>query len=127
MKKTVQEVINNHFHFWNTGDKASWMANWSDDLVMLDPVGVPEKQGRNALNQSWDYCFNGEDKWTLEPIFTQVCADQAAVHVKSHGLVKGHQICVESIEIYWVGEDGKINKVHSYFSAPDVVDEYFKP
>jgi len=126
MKETVQKAIDKHFYFWNSGDKASWMANWSEDVVMLDPVGVPEKQGREALNQSWDYCFNGADKWTLEPIFTQICADQAAVHVKSHGRVQGHDICVESIEIYWVNEDGKISKVHSYFSAPDVVDEYFK-
>lgn len=127
MKEIVQLAIDNHFHFWNTGDKAAWMANWSEDVIMLDPVGVAEKQGRDALNQSWDYCFNGTDKWTLEPIFTQICADQAAVHVKSHGVVQNQEICVESIEIYWVNEAGKISKVHSYFSAPDVVDEYFKP
>lgn len=127
MKALVQQALDNHFNSWNSGNKEAWLDNWAEDVVMLDPVGVPEKHGKEALHQSWNLCFKEGDKWTLEPVFMQICADQAAVHVKSHGLVDGQEICVESIEIYWVNQSGKIAKVHSYFQAPDVVDDYFKP
>lgn len=127
MREIVQKAIDTHFRTWNEGNKEEWLANWSEDVVMLDPVGVAEKQGKNALLQSWDLCFKDNDKWTLEPVFVQICSNQAAVHVKSHGLVQGQAICVESIEIYWVNEEGKISIVNSYFQAPDVVDDYFKP
>jgi len=96
----AEATLNKHLDTWSKQDKQAWLDNWADNAVLLDPVGAPEKQGKEALEKSWDLCFNGEDHWRLEPIFMQACADQVAVHVKSHGFVQGQNICIESIELY---------------------------
>jgi hypothetical protein len=56
-----------------------------------------------------------------------ICEDQAALHVRNHGAVDGETIELDSIEIYWVGDDGKVSRVQTYFSAPagQALDPFF--
>ena len=50
----VRTAIENHFRFWNAGDRAGWIRNFAENVVFHDPVGSPPKHGRSAAEKSWD-------------------------------------------------------------------------
>ncbi|MEZ4333640.1 MAG: nuclear transport factor 2 family protein [Myxococcota bacterium] len=126
-REQVEKALQTHFDAWNAKDRARWIANWHPDVVMQDPVGGPEKKGRAAVEASWDRSFQSGHDWRLEPVFMQVCLDQAAVHVRNHGTIDGRRFAMDSIELYWVGDDGRIVRVQTYFSPPEgqALDPYF--
>lgn len=123
----VENALRTHFEAWNAKDRARWIANWHPDVVMQDPVGGPEKKGRAAVEASWDRSFQPGHDWRLEVVFQQICLDQAAVHVRNHGTVDGRQFVMDSIELYWIGDDGRVKRVQTYFSPPEgqALDPYF--
>lgn len=123
----IEKTLRTHFDAWNAGDRERWLDNWHPDVVMMDPVGGPEKRGRKSVEESWDRSFQEGHSWRLEVIFMSICEDQAAVHVRNHGVLNGEDVVVDSIEIYWVGDDGKVSRVQTYFSPPEgqTLDPFF--
>jgi len=123
----VERALRTHFEAWNAGDRARWIDNWSPEVVMEDPVGGPEKRGLKSVEESWDRSFQEGHSWRLEPIFMSICEDQAAVHVRNHGVVNAETVELDSIEIYWVGDDAKVVRVKTYFSPPEgqTLDPFF--
>lgn len=123
----IENALRTHFEAWNAGDRERWIDNWSPDPVMMDPVGGPEKRGRSAVEESWDRAFQAGHHWRLESIFMSICEDQAAVHVRNHGEMDGEAVVLDSIEIYWIDDDGKVFRVQTYFSPPEgqVLDPFF--
>jgi ketosteroid isomerase-like protein len=123
----IEQTLRTHFDAWNAGDRERWVDNWHPDVVMEDPVGGPEKRGLKSVEASWDRSFQQGHSWRLEPIFMSICTDQAAVHVRSHGVIDGESVVLDSIEIYWVDDDGKVIRVQTYFSPPEgqTLDPFF--
>ena len=123
----VEAALRTHFDAWNEGNRSRWLANWDSSVVLEDPVGGPMKEGLGAVEQSWDNSFKEGHSWRLEPIFMSICEDQAAVHVRNHGVLDGNAVEMDSIEIYRIGDNGKIVRVQTYFSPPDgqALDPFF--
>ena len=123
----VENALRTHFEAWNAKDRARWIANWNPDVEMQDPVGGPVKKGLQAVEASWDRSFQPGHDWRLEVVFQQICLDQAAVHVRNHGVVDGQTFTMDSIELYWIGHDGRVARVQTYFSPPagQQLDPYF--
>jgi hypothetical protein len=123
----VESVVQSHFQFWNAGDKSQWTLIWHPEIIMLDPVGNPEKHGSSAIQDTWDRAFQPGHSWKLEPVFMSVCADQAAVHILNHGNLDGVIVELETIEIYWVGDDERIARLNTYFTVKEgmALDPYW--
>jgi len=128
-RKQIEDTLRTHFEAWNAGDRERWLANWRDDAVMADPVGGPVKQGRAALEHTWERSFQPGHHWRIEPVFMQICEDQAALHVRNRGTIDGAPVELDSIEIYWVDDAGKIFRVQTYFAPPEgrTLDPFFMP
>jgi steroid delta-isomerase len=123
----IEHAINNHFEAWNGRDSERWFANFTDDVMLEDPVGGPRKVGRAGLEKSWEKSFQRGHSWTLQQMLLQICQDQAALHVKSHGQINGQPVEVDSIEIYTINDAGKVSHVRTYFNPPagQTLDPYF--
>jgi steroid delta-isomerase len=126
-RQQIEHAIHTHFDAWNKQDKARWMANFAEDAVLEDPVGGPTKVGRAAVEKSWDHSFKEGHCWTIERVLTQICTDQAALHVKSRGLVNGETIEIDGIEIYTINDAGKVSYIKTYFNPPEgtTLDPYY--
>ena len=126
-REQIEQAMATHFDAWNAGDRERWSANFADDIVFEDPVGGPVKTGREAVALSWEHSFKDGQSWTIEPVLMQIVQDQAACHVKSHGIVGGAPIEVEGIEIYTIDDTGKVAYIRTYFTPPEgqVLDPYF--
>lgn len=126
-KTQVENALQEHFDSWNAKDKQRWIANFAGDIVMEDPYGGPLKEGRSALEQSWENSFKDGQEWKLERILTQICHDQAAVVDRIHGVHEGNPVTLDSIEIYTINDHGQICHLRSYFNPPEgeQLDPYF--
>lgn len=126
-REQVEAAVQTNFEAWNAADRSRWTPIWNPEVITLDPVGGPEKRGPASIEKMWDRAFQPGHSWRLEPVFMSVCGDQAAVHVVSHGNLDGQIVELESIEIYWVGDDGRIARCHTYFTLKEgqVLDPYW--
>jgi steroid Delta-isomerase len=128
MARNAREAFEAHAFFWNNGDRRSWIALFADDVTFDDPVGVPTKHGRAALETSWDRSNQPGRSWRLEPRRIMLCGNEAAVDLLNHGDLDGVQITVGSIEIWRVNARGLVDAVRVYFEAdPRVHDPYYVP
>jgi ketosteroid isomerase-like protein len=123
----VETAARTHFEAWNAADHSRWMSIWHPEVITFDPVGGPEKRGPDSIAKMWERAFQPGHSWRLEPVFMSVCGDQAAVHVLSHANLNGDIFKLESIEIYWVGDDGRIARCHTYFTPVEghALDPYW--
>ena len=126
-REQIDHAMKTHFAAYNARDRARWMANFADDIVMEDPVGGPVKTGTEALELSWEHSFKDGHSWTLEPVLVQIVQNYAACHVRNHGLVEGTPVEVDSIEIYTINDAGKVSYIKTYFTPPEgqALDPYF--
>lgn len=126
-REQIEHALQEHFDAWNAQDRERWFANFADDIQLEDPVGGPVKIGRDALEHSWENSFKDGHCWNIEPVFKQICKDQAALLVRSRGTVNGEPVEIEGIEIYTVNDAGKVSYIRTYFNPPEgqSLDPYF--
>ena len=129
MTAPIETAVHTHINCWNAGDRDKWLSAWHPDVIFQDPVGSKEKNGIVAIENTWDKAFQAGHSWNLEPVFMSVCGDQVAVHYINHGNLDGNIFDLESIEIYWIGDCGRIVRCHTYFnpSEDQVLDPWFTP
>ncbi|TZG25729.1 nuclear transport factor 2 family protein [Sphingomonas montanisoli] len=126
-REQIAGAMQTHFDAWNAQDRSRWMANFSASVVFEDPIGGPKKVGTESVRLSWDNSFKNGRSWKLEPILMQICSDQAACHIRNTGDLNGETAVIDSIEVYTIGDDGKIAYVRTWFTPPPgvVLDPYF--
>jgi hypothetical protein len=125
----IEKAMETHFSAWNRKDRETWIRNFAPDIALEDPVGGPEKRGREALEKSWDRSFQGGHDWKIEPLFQCICGSEAAHLVRSTGVIDGRRIVVEGVEVYTIDDAGRIARVRTWFRAPagESLDPYFSP
>ena len=125
----IEQAMETHSSAWNRTDRETWMRNFAPDAVLEDPVGGPEKRGREAIAKSWDHSFTNGQDWKIELLFQCICANEAAHLVRSSGIVDGRKVELQGIEVYTIDDTGRIARIRSWFRAPAGVelDPYFSP
>lgn len=126
-REQIEQAMKTHFEAYNARDRARWIANFADDIVLEDPVGGPIKTGTQALALSWENSFKEGHSWTLEPLLVQIVQNHAACHVRNHGSIDGAPLELDSIEIYTINDAGRISYIQTYFTPPEgrTLDPYF--
>lgn len=126
-QEQIRRAMDVHFGAWNAKDRARWEANFAPTVVFEDPVGGPTKHGAEAVRLSWDNAFKDGQDWHIAPVLMQICADPAACHVRSTGLVAGQTVAVDGIEVYTIDDGGKVAYIRTWFTPPEGVelDPYF--
>ena len=124
MKNPIETAVLTHLAGWNAnspdyGDRDKWLTAWHPDCVFQDPVGGKEKHGKRAREDTWDKGFQPGHSWNCELVFMSVNVDQVAVHLINHGNIDGNTFDLESIEIYWIGDCGRIVRCHTYFNPSE--------
>ena len=119
-----------HVEAWNSMDRDRWVALFSPDMVFEDPVGAPPKTGLDAVNKTWDRSFTPGRRWTLHPRQIVAGGDtEAAVVMHNAGELGDKRVEVNSVEIFSVGDDGRIVRVRAFFDQPTEFDlaDWFTP
>jgi hypothetical protein len=122
----AREAFEAHARLWNAQDREAWLALFADNVTFDDPVGVPTKHGRAALETSWERSNNADRSWRLEPRRIMLCGNEAAIDLLNHGALDGAEVTVGSIEIWRINAAGFVDSVRVFFDAdPQVHDPFY--
>ncbi len=124
MKNPIETAVLTHLAGWNAdspdyGNREKWLTAWHPEVVFQDPVGGKEKHGISAIEDTWDKGFQPGHSWNCELVFMSINVDQVAIHLINHGNIDGNTFDLESIEIYWIGDCGRIVRCHTYFNPSE--------
>ena len=103
-----------HVQFWNEDRFDDWIALFPENVELDDPVGTPVKVGKQAaFVDNWNHSHGG---WHLEITNLVIVGNEAAMTVRNTGNVEGHEVVVDSIELYTFG-DGTM-RGRFFYNAP---------
>lgn len=121
-------AFRNHCDAWNAGDRDRWLTLFAPDIRLEDPVGGPEKQGRGALEKTWDVSHTADRSWRLQPRRIVECGREAAIDLVNIGTLDGKTVEIQSIEIWKVDDAGLVTHLRVFFDAdPEVHHEHYLP
>ena len=114
----------NSIKYAMAGDKEAWLALYTDDAVVADPVGVSPfdpvgegHRGKAAIEALWDAVI-GPSNVTITPhkrypSGSNTCAvPQTAVNDLGNGI----NTTVDMVAVYEVNDEGKITSMKAYWS-----------
>jgi ketosteroid isomerase-like protein len=117
-----------HVRAWNSRSRADWLALFSDDIELEDPVGGVPKHGRDALVTTWERSQTDDRRWTLHPQRVVEGGDEVAVVLHNHGELPTGSVDITSIEIWRVDRAGTVVSIRTFFDTdPAVHDPYYLP
>jgi steroid Delta-isomerase len=106
---------------FSADDRDGWLALFTDDAVLEDPVGSSPHEGREAIADFWDAVHarteRGSVRMTQGPA---VCELEAAWAFELDVTVKGRRSLVEIIDHGTFAEDGRIRRIRAFWSASTV-------
>lgn len=106
---------------FSAGDRDGWLALFTDDAVLEDPVGSAPHEGRDAIAAFWDAVHARTERGTVR--MTQgpaVCGLEAAWAFELDVTVKGRRSLVGIIDHGTFAEDGRIRRIRAFWSPATV-------
>jgi steroid delta-isomerase len=118
-EQAILQTIERYQTTFSADDREGWLALFTDDAVLEDPVGSPPHEGRAALAGFWDGVHARTERGTVR--MTQgpaVCGLEAAWAFELDVTVKGRRSLVEIIDHGTFAEDGRIRRIRAFW-GPD--------
>lgn len=115
----IKGTIERYQSTFSADDREGWLALFTDDAVLEDPVGSTPHEGREAIAAFWDtvhaHTERGSVRMTQGPA---VCGLEAAWAFELDVTVKGRRSFVEIIDHGTFAEDGRIRRIRAFW-GPD--------
>jgi len=119
MTDLIKETIERYQATFSADDREGWLALFTDDAVLEDPVGSAPHESRAAIAAFWDAVHarteRGSVRMTQGPA---VCGLEAAWAFELDVTVKGRRSLVEIIDHGTFAEDGRIRRIRAFW-GPD--------
>jgi steroid delta-isomerase len=115
--RAIGDAISRYQSTFSAGDRAGWLALFTDDAVLEDPVGSAPHEGLEAIAAFWDAVHARTERSTVR--MTQgpaVCGLEAAWAFELDVTVKGRRSLVEIIDHGTFDEDGRIRRIRAFWS-----------
>lgn len=100
-------------------DKQAFLDAFADDGVLVDPVGTPAHEGREALGGFWDMVHGMADSIRLDVAAVHVCGDEAAMVFTINALVGGGGMAIDAVDVFRVDDDGRIALMQAYWEMAE--------
>ena len=117
--ESILSTIERYQTTFSAEDRDGWLALFTDDAVLEDPVGSPPSEGREAIAAFWDAVHARTERSSVR--MTQgpaVCGLEAAWAFELDVTVKGRRSLVGIIDHGTFAEDGRIRRIRAFWS-PD--------
>ena len=116
---TILRTIERYQSTFSADDREGWLALFTDDAVLEDPVGSAPHEGREAIAAFWDRVHGRTERGTVR--MTQgpaVCGLEAAWAFELDvTLTGGRRSLVEIIDHGTFTDDGRIRSIRAFWSA----------
>lgn len=112
----IRETIENYWKAFTAGDRDAWVALFTDDATVEDPVGTPRLDGKDAIGGFFEQSHALADSIELRSLgITSVCGDQAAFAMEIRPVIGGMAYVLEAIDVMTFADDGRISSMRAYW------------
>lgn len=120
----IRATIERYQATFNSGDRDGWLALFTDDGELEDPVGSPPRVGRDGLAAFWDQIHGGERHDVERSVHMVqrplVCGLEAAWAFELR-IPGGERIgVVEFIDHAVFTDDGMIRRLRAFWSEATI-------
>ena len=111
----VRAVIDAYVDGYRRNDKQAVLDLFRPDAVWHDPVGAPPHVGHEGIAAFWDQAHAMAESIELEPRYVVVAGDEGVMAFEIHANTGGGTMIMDAVEIFTVGDDGKIVLLKAYW------------
>ena len=117
----VSAAVDTYVQALASRDRDAWLAAFSADAVLVDPVPSAPVSGGDGLGRFFDGLMAMADRVTVRPRQVLVCgAEAAVVFTTVAGPDAGGGVAFDGVLLVTVDDDGKLSEVRSYWQ-PDAI------
>lgn len=117
-RDSINKTIDAYLAAFTARDRAEWLACFSEDAWIEDPVGSARRRGREAIGAFWDETHAIPDAIELRPLGIRVViADEAAFTMEARPNLGGATYALDVIDHMTFDDDGKIASLRAFFDS----------
>lgn len=115
--KQVRTALEAYIKGWETADREAWLSLFSQDAVLIDPVGSDPHQGIEAIAAFWDRIHQLPMKYEPEVHRIAVCGNEGLLVFKMVSRPEGSPggMTMEIADTFTIDDDGKITELKAYW------------
>lgn len=111
----IRTTIEQYLARFSAANREGWLALWSDDATMEDPVGTPLKRGKDEIGALFDDGHKNADSIELRPTdFLIVCGDQASFAMEVRPTLGGQTMVIPAIDVMTFDDEGRITSQRAF-------------
>jgi steroid delta-isomerase len=112
----IRATIDGYIAAFNASDRAAWLAQWSPDATMEDPVGTPIRTGHDEIGAFYDDAQTMAERISLVRTGSvRVAGDEAAFPMQVRPVLGGTEFTVDVIDAMRFDDDGRIVAMRAYW------------
>jgi steroid delta-isomerase len=112
----VRAAVDAYAAAYRNNDRDAFLDVFADDGVIIDPVGTPPHEGREARGAFWDTVHQLTERITFDIKDVVVCGNEAAMVFRINaGSGEGGGIQIDAVDIFEVDDGGKVTLMKAYW------------
>ena len=112
----IRETIENYWKAFSAGDRDAWVALFTDDGTVEDPVGTPVHRGKEAIGTFFDTAHSLAESIELRSLdITAIVGNEAAFAMEIRPTVGGMALVLEAIDVMTFADDGRITSQRAFW------------
>ncbi len=117
----IRTTIASYLEHFSAGDTEKWVALFSDDARVEDPVGSEVIEGREAIAGFFEMSQSLGDTITLVPTGpVRVAGTEAAWPMQAVTTVGDDKLVVEIIDVVEVDDDARISSLRAFWDPAEI-------
>ncbi len=118
----ISRAVRAYFLAIRAMDADAFANTFAENGTTFDPVGTPRITGRDGLREFFQSICKNFKSVSLTEDSVFVAGNGAAVKWTGRGTsVTGKEVNFEGIDVFEVGEDGKIQTIHAYWNPAEMI------
>jgi len=117
----LRAVVSAYMDAMNANDKDAYVALFSNDASLEDPVGSGVRHGHDEIGEFWDMVHSLSESITLVPTGPpRVAANEVAFPMQAVNNVGGTKMVVDIIDVFVVDDAGKIAGMRAFWDMAEM-------
>jgi steroid delta-isomerase len=117
----IRSTIDRYVEVFSAGDRAGYLALFTDDATVEDPVGSDVAHGPDGIAAFWDGVRAMSPEIELQLTGApRIAAGQAAFPMRAVTALGDAKMAVEIIDVMTFADDGRITSLRAFFDFAEL-------
>lgn len=118
---SIRTTVEQYLATFSANDRDGWVALFTADATLEDPVGTDVITGHDAIGAFWDASRSMADRITLQMVQgPNVAADQCAFAMEAHVEIGDAKMAIPTIDVMTFDAAGLITSQRAFWNGADV-------